>query len=169
MDAIDEIHELLKSNGAVLERTKKHHIWRFPDGRIWVLPGSPRSSQSYTNNLCDLRTFLGVKKAKKKSTAPKRKKAKKSPAKVYLSSDEKLAIIRPNRNAAELQKIKTAIAEFTPLRAEGTEYDALPIVQSDSGPSSFAWDAEAAKRYWPPPSLWQRFKSWALKLVRSGK
>lgn len=39
---IDQIEDLLRSHGAVKERTKKHKVWRFPDGRMWVVAGTPQ-------------------------------------------------------------------------------------------------------------------------------
>lgn len=74
MDYIDKIHELLKDNGATLERTKKHKVWRFPDGRIWVVAGSPRSDNSYKTNYHDLCDFLGISNVRRKNPnrAPKK-------------------------------------------------------------------------------------------------
>lgn len=56
----EEVMRLLKEHGAVLERTKKHAVWRFPDGRSFALPTSPSRSSSWDNNLHDLRKLLGV-------------------------------------------------------------------------------------------------------------
>jgi hypothetical protein len=53
-----EIEGLLKGAGAVLERKRKHCIWRFPDRRIWVVPSSPSDDRAYRNNLADLRRYL---------------------------------------------------------------------------------------------------------------
>lgn len=50
----EEVMRLLKEHGAVLERTKKHAVWRFPDGRSFALPTSPSRSSSWDNNLHDL-------------------------------------------------------------------------------------------------------------------
>lgn len=51
---------LLNAAGAVLERTKKHRIWRFPDGRIHVMPSTPSCSHAWKNQLSDLKKFLGL-------------------------------------------------------------------------------------------------------------
>lgn len=74
MDDIDKIHELLKTHGATLERTKKHKVWRFPDGRIWVVAGTPRSSQSHRNNYHDLCDFLNSRPIRRKNPNRKEKK-----------------------------------------------------------------------------------------------
>lgn len=55
-----EIMRILREHGATLERTKKHKIWRFPDGRIHVMPGSPSYPSAWKNQLHDLRKFLGL-------------------------------------------------------------------------------------------------------------
>lgn len=57
----NEVLHLLKEYGATLERSKKHHIWRFPDGRSFSLPGSPSCKSAWENNLHDLKKFLGIK------------------------------------------------------------------------------------------------------------
>jgi hypothetical protein len=38
---VEESERLAKEYGGVLERTKKHRVWRFPDGRIFVMPRTP--------------------------------------------------------------------------------------------------------------------------------
>lgn len=55
-----EIKQLLKDHGAELERTKKHKVYRFPSGRIWVTSSSPRSDKAWKNNLSELREALGL-------------------------------------------------------------------------------------------------------------
>lgn len=60
-DSYWEIVDLLKANGAVLDRSKKHRVYKFPDGRIWVVPCSPRNPEmSYKANLCELQKLLGL-------------------------------------------------------------------------------------------------------------
>lgn len=73
MDDIDKIHELLKTHGAILERTKKHKVWRFPDGRIWVVSGSPSCIRAHRNNYHSLCGFLGVKEVRRKNPYRKEK------------------------------------------------------------------------------------------------
>jgi len=55
-----ECMRILKEHGAVLVRTKKHKIWKFPDGRIHVMPGSPSTMVTWKNQLRDLRNLLGI-------------------------------------------------------------------------------------------------------------
>jgi hypothetical protein len=58
-----EVLTTLNRAGAVLARQRKHKIFRFPDGRIWVLPKSPSDTRAWLNNLCNLRRRLGVRRA----------------------------------------------------------------------------------------------------------
>jgi|SRR6185437_2346872 len=55
-----EAIRLLKEHGAVLERTKKHRIWRFPDGKIHVMPSTPSCPHAWKNQLSDLKRFLNL-------------------------------------------------------------------------------------------------------------
>lgn len=69
-----EIEDLLHEHHAELVRTKKHRIWKFPDGRIWVVAGSPRSDSAWKTNLHDLKKFLGISVAAKTNTERRVKK-----------------------------------------------------------------------------------------------
>lgn len=40
-EAHREIERLLRDAGAKLVRSKTHHVYRFPDNSIWVVPGTP--------------------------------------------------------------------------------------------------------------------------------
>jgi hypothetical protein len=104
VDDIDKIESLLKQHGAKLERTKKHKVWRFPDGRIWVVAGSPRSSQSFRNNYHDLCRFLGVEEERRKNPERKRKQG--------IERRERLAAITtlPDKLREGLASIRTRFA-----------------------------------------------------------
>jgi hypothetical protein len=60
MNAEQEIIRLLREHGAVWERQRKHTVYRFPDGRIYVVPFSPSDHHSVNNSLSDLRKLLGI-------------------------------------------------------------------------------------------------------------
>lgn len=55
-----EVKRLLKEHGAVLERKKKHRVYRFPSGRIWVTPSTPSGAFNWKNTLAELRVSLGL-------------------------------------------------------------------------------------------------------------
>jgi hypothetical protein len=55
-----EIYSLLKQHGAILERDRKHRVYRFPDGRTFTLPSTCSDVRGYKNGLAMLRRFLGV-------------------------------------------------------------------------------------------------------------
>lgn len=60
MSVWDKVHALLRDHGAQIVRTKKHVVWRFPDGRIWVHASTPSDVKAGENNYRDLRRFLGL-------------------------------------------------------------------------------------------------------------
>jgi hypothetical protein len=57
-DTYWRIVDLLRRNGAVQRRSKKHRHWVFPDGFVWIVPNSPKSSSGYHHNLADLKKEL---------------------------------------------------------------------------------------------------------------
>lgn len=60
MDKSREIESILKEHGAVLHRRKKHLVWRFPDGRIFIQAATASDERSVANNLGDLKKLLGL-------------------------------------------------------------------------------------------------------------
>lgn len=66
----------LKEHGAVLERQRKHAIWRLPDNSIWVTPQTASDQCSWQNNWKDLQTRLGLKR--EKGSGVRREKKQKS-------------------------------------------------------------------------------------------
>jgi hypothetical protein len=59
-----EVFTILNDAGAVLARQRKHKIFRFQDGHIWVVPSSPSDSRAWLNNLAGLRRRLGLRRPK---------------------------------------------------------------------------------------------------------
>ncbi len=57
-DVYRKIESLLRQNGAVLKKSKKHRHWRFPSGAAWIVPCSPKSDSGFYNNLADLKNYL---------------------------------------------------------------------------------------------------------------
>lgn len=60
MDKSREIESILKEHGAVLHRRKKHLVWRFPDGKIFIQASTASDERSIANNLGDLKKLLGL-------------------------------------------------------------------------------------------------------------
>jgi hypothetical protein len=58
-----EVLTILRTAGATLARQRKHQIFRFRDGKIWVLPSSPSDAHAWRNNLSDLRRRLGIQRS----------------------------------------------------------------------------------------------------------
>ncbi len=74
MTVQEEIDDLLKAHGAVLDRTKKHHVWKFPDGRTFVAASSASDVRAERNQLATLRQMLGVKRVVRKNPGRLEKK-----------------------------------------------------------------------------------------------
>jgi predicted RNA binding protein YcfA (HicA-like mRNA interferase family) len=55
-----QVLSILNDAGAVLARQRKHRIFRFRDGRIWVVPKTPSDVHAWRNNLSDLRRRLNL-------------------------------------------------------------------------------------------------------------
>jgi hypothetical protein len=53
-----ELHGMLKDAGAVLERQRKHQVWRLPSGRIFVCSNSPGDHRWSENAIAVLRKVL---------------------------------------------------------------------------------------------------------------
>jgi hypothetical protein len=60
-DVYEEVISELKQHGAALVRTKKHDVWRFPDGRSLTISRSPSDRKNAgLNAMRDLRRLLGT-------------------------------------------------------------------------------------------------------------
>ena len=63
MNAERQVRKALRDAGATLSRQRKHQIFRFRDGRIWVCPSSASDCRAWLNNLSNLRRRLNLRKA----------------------------------------------------------------------------------------------------------
>lgn len=59
-DKTKEIEAILKQHEAVLKRIKKHRVWKFPDGRIFVQASTTVNWKQSAQNLADLKRLLGI-------------------------------------------------------------------------------------------------------------
>jgi len=70
----DELMDMLKQNGMVLVRSRKHQIWKHPDGRSFVMASTPSDFQAVHQQIRSLRKFLGqARPERRKNTEKKRK------------------------------------------------------------------------------------------------
>lgn len=60
MAAEEEVTKLLRDHGAVLDRSKKHNVWKFPDGKTFVCAHTPSDFRAHDRQLSDLRNLLGL-------------------------------------------------------------------------------------------------------------
>lgn len=59
-DKTAEIENILREHGAVLHRRKKHKVFRFPDGKVFIQSSTSSDERSAANNLTDLKRLLGL-------------------------------------------------------------------------------------------------------------
>ena len=52
------LQDLIDQHGGVLVRHRKHPIYRFPGGVIFVVPATPRCPHAYANAVATLRKLL---------------------------------------------------------------------------------------------------------------
>lgn len=55
-----EITRLLREHGAILARTKRHMVYKFPDGRTFTMASTPSDFRAANNQLRDLKHTLGL-------------------------------------------------------------------------------------------------------------
>lgn len=60
MAAEEEVNKLLEEHGAVLDRSKKHNVWKFPDGKTFTTSHTPSARNAHDNQLSELRNLLGI-------------------------------------------------------------------------------------------------------------
>lgn len=146
-----EILHLLKTHGAVLERTSgAHNVWKFPDGRIFTDAKTPSDHRSQKNALAELRRLLGVKREAKKN--PDRREKTQPPGQLY-QVDE--AVDMPDWKR---QLIQIKVAENNPMlevifrcdacgHHKGEEHDWLLYRKSTLPVFEIRpWDGRIAKR-----------------------
>lgn len=153
-----EVIRLLKEHGGKLERTKKHQIWKLPDGRSYAMPSSPSCSFAWKNSLADVKTFLKLHELDRgKPGARRPKKAKKKHQKLNLEVVTGTPVTREAQAAA--------LSELLSMR------DELPTMYPDV-PAPIAAllqeseNTRAAMRYLSPTpepkSVW--WKPWTWKM-----
>lgn len=55
-----QIEKLLRASGAVLVRTRKHRVYRLPNGRNYVIAATASDRRAQANQVAELRRQLGV-------------------------------------------------------------------------------------------------------------
>lgn len=68
--------DLLKEVGAVLVRTKRHNVWRLPNGSTVIMSQSPSDFRAEANRVREIRHKMGMVDAAPKLTAGKRRERK---------------------------------------------------------------------------------------------
>ena len=55
-----QVAALLKQHRATLVRTKRHNVWKFPDGKMFTTAQTPSDIHAEDNQLRDLKRLLGL-------------------------------------------------------------------------------------------------------------
>lgn len=122
MDARKEVLRLLKEQDAVRVRTNNHPVWKFPSGRIWIVPLTPSDHHSWQNNLADLKRILGI-KPQPKTTVHVRKK--------YVKTVEQpldLLALLPEREDRPLPQVSPDALERKWLEEQKEDPDKLYLI-----------------------------------------
>lgn len=152
-----EVLSILKAHGATLERTKKHKVWRFPDGRSWAFGSSPSDVRAWKNNLHELRNFLGLndpERGKPGARRPKKAKKQRQKFEVPLESTiekpritmadellqlrEQLPTARIDLAAQPLSEAGISVKLPEPVVVEGLRYSP-PLAPSVVPTTRFVW------------------------------
>jgi hypothetical protein len=82
----EQVNALIREHNGVLKRNKKHEVWKFPGGQVFVRSKTPSDNRADANNFADLRKLLGLereaKPVREKTITPKPKRHVSVPATV---------------------------------------------------------------------------------------
>ena len=51
---------LIAEHGGILVRQRKHHVYRFPSGKVFVVPNTPSDVRAWHSSLATLKRVLGM-------------------------------------------------------------------------------------------------------------
>jgi hypothetical protein len=97
----EEVIRILKEHGAKIVRTKKHIVWRFPDGKSWTVSSTPSDVCAWKNNLADLRSYLKLNPVERGKPGERRVKKPKTKRQ---KSEIAIAVASPSRPAHDLKE-----------------------------------------------------------------
>ena len=106
MDPVRRIQELLDSHGMVLVRTKKHKVYRHPDGWTFVMASTSVSMDGIQNALKILERRLGLRVRNKELDPRPRRKYQPKQRQVQKLRFEPLTSTAPRTLRSELQHLK---------------------------------------------------------------
>jgi hypothetical protein len=118
MNERKDVEELLSQHGGKLVRQKKHHVWKLPDGRIFVMAATPGDIRAERNNMANLYNFLGVEKEIIKNPDRRPKPGVGRPKPASTAGDVKLRDWK-----SELLKVRL----FKPKQSSCVGYQLVPV------------------------------------------
>lgn len=148
-NASAEIDRILAEHGAVLQRHKKHLVWRFKDGKTFVQSSTPSDSFSVSNNLADLKRLLSI---QSEHTEGQRRVKKRTEGRDK-SNDIKLETVKPKPQRVNLAELKVTL-ELNELREKYTS-KIRQNIQLELDKEALERQLELALEQ--SPTMWQRF------------
>lgn len=130
-DIYAEVIELMQAHGATLVRTKKHHVYEFPDGRHFTIAASPSDRRhAGMNAMRDLRRFLGQ-VPEHKAGERREKKRKTVRRKLWVATAPPKLEIRERFSIQLLSKLRPSLVapklECSPVRIERHQVTPMAI------------------------------------------
>lgn len=143
MDAELEVKRLLKENGAVLKRDKRHEVWQLPNGQMFTRSKTPSDFRAADNNLTDLKRALGIVEPERGKPGERREKPNKP-------GREKRTTITPSRTLRD-QLTESGVLEEA-LRVQITDLEAKIsnqrlLLETLSGYTERCWGCKL-RRFW---------------------
>jgi hypothetical protein len=102
VSAQTQVYEILNGCGAVLVRRRKHKVYKFPNGKTFVVANTPSDIHAASNQLTDLRRTIGM--------TPKHKEGTRRRPRILKSAAKEKMIPLPELNAPPLADFKAALA-----------------------------------------------------------
>lgn len=118
MNERKDVEELIRQHGGKLARQKKHHVWKFPDGRNFVMAATPGDIRAERNNMANLYNFLGIEKENIKNP-DRRSKPGVGKAKAASTAGE----VKLRDWKSELLKVRL----FKPKQSSSVAYQLVPV------------------------------------------
>lgn len=66
----DSVLRLIAEHGGTLVRQRKHHIYRFPSGKVFVVPNTPSDIRAWHHSMATLKRVLGMRHVQQAGIPP---------------------------------------------------------------------------------------------------
>jgi len=66
----NSVLNLIAEHGGTLVRQRKHHIYRFPSGKVFVVPNTPSDIRAWHHSMATLKRLLGMRRPVQQAGIP---------------------------------------------------------------------------------------------------